>query len=568
MIAINKALRSLFWKLPFANSFYNTMICCLPQSLLLVLIQRKQVKFLASLTPKSTNCFLLVMDLSSNKSRLELTKKITLTVQSLVKQSYTNWQLLVLEEGNVSMPVEALSPIKEKVVYDKSDIEAFDLVGHISPGDLLHPLALNTFASQSQNESQVIYSDSFVLQSSGKKIAPQFKQSWNKALALSHNYLGDFVLYRPTYFKGLDHWLSFSTHYQRVLHVLSQTGDSSPFEHLPYLLYTQQQKDSYSANNREADKASLEHYLSRDNLNSKVEQGKVENSFKIDWSLPTVAPLVSIIIPTRNGRELVQQCIDSIYERVRYSNFEVLLINNGSDEQESIDYFQCLDSQGKVRLFDYPKEFNYSAINNYAAKFAKGEFLVLMNNDIELINDDWLTEMVKQLSRPSIGCVGAKLYYPDDTIQHAGVIVGLGRCAGHSHKHYHRCDNGYMNRLQLEQNYQAVSAALLGIRKDVYLEVGGLNEKDLKIAFNDVDLCLKVQQAGYSNFWSPYIEAYHHESVSRGEDDSSEKRARYLSEVAYMQNTWGLDTITDRYYNPWLTIAKEDFSLDHTSLRG
>jgi GT2 family glycosyltransferase len=281
---------------------------------------------------------------------------------------------------------------------------------------------------------------------------------------------------------------------------------------------------------------------------------------RISWPLPKNLPLVSIIIPTRNCKELVKQCIESLYKLTDYNNFEVLLVNNDSDDLESIHYFKQLADDEKVKLLNYNAAFNYSAINNFAVKHAKGDVLLFMNNDIELLHKDWLEEMVIQVMREDIGCVGAKLYYPNMTIQHAGVILGLWGCAGHSHKHAKHKDIGYMNRLNVVQNYSAVTAACMAVRKQVFNEVDGFNEESLTVAFNDVDLCLKIQAKGYRNLWTPYAEMIHHESSSRGSEDTPEKKARETKEIAYMQSTWHLDTEIDPAYSPWLTAQKEDFS--------
>ena len=214
-----------------------------------------------------------------------------------------------------------------------------------------------------------------------------------------------------------------------------------------------------------------------------------------------------------------------------------------------------------MRLLAYDKPFNYSAINNFAVQQAKGEVIVLMNNDIEIISSNWLTEMVSHCLRDDIGCVGAKLYYPNNTIQHGGVVLGIGGVAGHSHKYFPKDHPGYFKRLKITQNFSAVTAACLAVRKSVFEQVGGLNEKDLTIAFNDVDFCLKVQQAGYRNVWTPYAEMIHHESISRGAEDTPEKVARFNQEVDYMKTTWGDHLNSDPCYNPWLSQVREDFSL-------
>mgnify|MGYP000610269993 FL=1 len=272
--------------------------------------------------------------------------------------------------------------------------------------------------------------------------------------------------------------------------------------------------------------------------------------------------LVSLIIPTYNGYEITKQAIDSILDKTTYQNYEILLVDNNSNDPTALEYFKELDKHKKVTVLRYPYPFNYSAINNFAATHAKGEVIGLINNDVEVINPEWLTEMVSHSLREDIGCVGAKLYFHNDTIQHAGVIIGIGGVAGHSHKHYKKNEHGHFSRLNVVQNLSAVTAACLLVRKAVFDEVNGLNEEDLTVAFNDVDFCLKVQAAGYRNLWTPYAELYHYESISRGAEDNPEKVARFNKEVEYMKATWGTDQSTDPSYSPNLTLAREDFSIN------
>jgi GT2 family glycosyltransferase len=226
-----------------------------------------------------------------------------------------------------------------------------------------------------------------------------------------------------------------------------------------------------------------------------------------------------------------------------------------------LEYLASFGDSYRVRVLRYDRSFNYSAINNFGVDEARGTIIGLINNDTEVISPDWLTEMVSHACRPEIGCVGAKLYYGNDTVQHAGVITGLGGVAGHSHKYYPKDAPGYFYRLQLVQNLSAVTGAALLVRKAVYEQVGGLNENHLAVAFNDVDFCLRVGQAGYRNLWTPYAEMYHHESASRGTEDTPEKQRRFQREVAYMKGRWGNLLSQDPAYNPNLTLDREDFSL-------
>lgn len=282
----------------------------------------------------------------------------------------------------------------------------------------------------------------------------------------------------------------------------------------------------------------------------------------IQWPVES-EPLVSLIIPTKNGKALVKACIESILEKTVYQNYEILLIDNGSDEKESLDYFSELDKHSKIRVLRYPGEFNYSAINNFGAQHACNDSTVigLINNDIEVINPHWLTSMVGHAMRSDVGCVGAKLLYSDGRIQHAGVVLGYGGGAGHAHKYFPRYHPGYMKRLIATQNYSAVTAACLLVRKSLFVEVGGLNEKDLTVAFNDVDFCLRVKELGVRNIYCAEAELYHHESVSRGLDHAPAKAARFNRELEYLKVQWKNYIEHDPAYSPNLTLLRENFSI-------
>jgi len=289
---------------------------------------------------------------------------------------------------------------------------------------------------------------------------------------------------------------------------------------------------------------------------------RVEGGLKVHWSLSEKLPKVSLIIPTRDGLSVLKPCVDAIRRLTTYSNFELIIIDNNSVCSKTLSYMEDVEkTDDRVRVINWNHCFNYSAINNFGVSHSSGEIIGLINNDIEPINGDWLTEMVRQVSRKEIGCVGAKLYYPNDTIQHAGVILGLGGVAGHGHKRFPREHPGYCQRLRHVQNYSAVTAACLLVRKDVYNEVGGLNERFLKVTYNDVDLCLKIMKAGYRNLWTPDAELYHHESISRGKNNTWRKKYRAKIEFNYMRIKWSSLLDNDPAYNPNLTLVHEDFSL-------
>jgi GT2 family glycosyltransferase len=301
-----------------------------------------------------------------------------------------------------------------------------------------------------------------------------------------------------------------------------------------------------------------------DHLKRKGDIGSAEllptGMYRVHYNLPEVQPLVSLVIPTRNAHALVKQCIDSIKSLTTYPHYEIILIDNGSDDPDSLEYFAQLEQEENIRVLRDNGPFNYSALNNSAVRIANGELIGLINNDIEVITPEWLSEMVSIALQPKVGAVGARLWYPDDRLQHGGVIVGVGGVAGHSHKYLPKGAHGYFCRAELIQEFSAVTAACLIIKKSIFDEVDGLNEDKLKIAFNDVDFCLRVQEAGYLNVWTPYAELYHHESATRGLEDTPQKQARFATEINYVRSRWP-NLMNDYAYNPNLTLDHEDFGL-------
>jgi GT2 family glycosyltransferase len=285
------------------------------------------------------------------------------------------------------------------------------------------------------------------------------------------------------------------------------------------------------------------------------------NHWQIVHPLPEKPPLVSIIIPTHNAAALLRTCVASIFARTDYAPYEIVVVNNRSDDPETVALFAELAPEPNVRVIDYDAPFNFSALNNFAVRHARGDVLCLLNNDIEVITGRWLEEMVSHALRAEIGAVGAMLYYPNLTVQHAGAVLGLGGVANHAFLNHAHGTEGYMNRARLAQNYSAVTGACLVIRRTVFEQVGGFNETDLPVAFNDIDFCLRVGAAGYRNLWTPFAELFHHESASRGKEDTPEKQARFEREVAYMRGTWGPVLDHDPAYNLNLALNVEGWDL-------
>ena len=272
-------------------------------------------------------------------------------------------------------------------------------------------------------------------------------------------------------------------------------------------------------------------------------------------------PLISVVIPTKNRAKLIPRAIESVLSQ-DYEDYEIIIVENNSDKK-TFAYYDTLKKYDNIKIVVYKPEngFNYSAINNYGVKFASGEHYILLNNDVEIITPEWIEEMLMYSQRDDIGAVGAMLYYPNDTIQHAGVTIGVLTLAGHNFKHSHRGDPGYFGRAGYQQNISAVTAACLMVSSEVYEKVNGLDES-FAVAFNDIDFCMRIRKEGYLIVFTPFAELYHYESISRGDDETPEKRKRFVSEVERFQSRWKKELEAgDPYYNPNLTLDREDFSL-------
>jgi len=394
---------------------------------------------------------------------------------------------------------------------------------------------------------RLFYTDNTILSKNSGESLTHFKPDWNPDYLTSFNYINHAtIFYRHDLLKintPLDK--EEKDYFHQLLLKISQQYRPHQIYHLPIPLV--------HLNNIEKDIEIKKNYLKYYFINSNTVYRPIP-------SLQKPLPLVSIIIPTKNQFKLLKQCIESLLEKTTYTHFELLIIDNQSDDPVSLAYIGQLSKLQNIRVLPYPHAFNYSAINNFAVKQAKGSFIAFLNNDTEIISPKWLDEMIIHASRPNIGCVGAKLYYPDKTIQHAGVILGIYGSASHAHKHFYQDDVGYFNRLISVQNLSAVTAACLVMRKEVFEQVSGFDEVNLKVAYNDVDLCLKVLEQGYRNLWTPYAELIHHESKSRGKKRSWWQRRKLRKEELFLKQKWGDLLMNDPAYNPNLTLEREDFS--------
>lgn len=342
----------------------------------------------------------------------------------------------------------------------------------------------------------------------------------------------------------------------QLVSILNNAFERSRNERFPQLKEVEVAKPRSS----ERAKQALENHIKRLGLEGDVDSGLAPKTYKINYSLVS-SPRVSIIIPNKDNPDDLRRCITSVIEKSTYTNYDIAIIENGSTDQKVFDYYEKLKKQfANIQVLVWDKPFNYSAINNFAVKHTEGEYLLFLNNDTEVIEKSWIEEMLMLCQRGDVGAVGARLLYADGTIQHAGIILGIGGVAGHSHKYFPASSEGYAKRLSVIQNLSAVTGACLMTRRSVFNEVGGFIE-DIPIAFNDVDICLRVREKGYLVIWTPYAELYHHESITRGHEDTLEKQSRFSKEIKYMREKWRHILDKDPYYSPNLTLEREDFSI-------
>lgn len=509
-------------------------------------------------------------------------------LDSVIGQHYPEWELCICDDASPSPHVRAVLEEYQrrdhriKVVYRQEnghisassnsalDVATGEYMVLLDHDDELHRDALLLVAEAvcRAPDAKLIYSDEDKIDEDGNRFDPYFKSDWNYDLFLGQNcisHLGVYWLPLVRELGGFRKGLEGSQDWDLALRCVERITPDQ-IVHIPRVLYhwrAIQGSTALAAGEKNyavvAGRRAVEEHLQRTGQAGEVSILPA-SMMRVKRPVPVPAPKVSLVIPTRDRVDLLRLCVDSILERSTYPDYEILVVDNGSVEQETLDYFERISAMPDVRVLSYPGEFNYSAINNFAVAQARGEVIGLVNNDIEVISPGWMEEMVAHALRPDVGAVGAMLYYPDDTIQHAGVLVGLCGVAGHVGSRHPRGSEGYFGRLLLVQELSAVTAACLLVRRSVYEEVGGLDER-LRVAFNDVDLCLRIREKGYRNVWTPFAELYHHESASRGLEDNPVKQARFMSEVAFMQERWSQALLHDPAYNPNLSLT-QPFALE------
>lgn len=507
-------------------------------------------------------------------------------IQSVQKQTYENWELCMADgsdeaHGDVEKICMEYALADSRVRYKKLpknlgisgntnaciEMVTGDYIALFDHDDWLHPSALYYVMQEiCDKNADFIYTDEVHFHDApADAFSPHYKPDYAPDNLRANNYICHFSVFSRQLQEKAGIFRSEFDGSQDYDMVLRLTEQAEKIVHIPKILYYWRAHkgsvaDSIGAKPYviEAGRKAVQEHLNRVGLKGTVSNA-VPCIYRIQYEL-TAQPLISILIPNMDHIPDLKKCIDSIQEKTTYPNWEIIIIENNSKEKATFRYYRRIQSE-RIRVVTWDGSFNYSAINNFGAQYAKGEYLLLLNNDIEIITPDWLQEMLMFAQRPDVGAVGAKLYYPDNTIQHGGVILGIGGVAGHSHNNFDRNNLGYMCRLAYAQNLSAVTAACLMLRRTVWEEIGGLDE-GFRVAFNDVDLCMRIRKAGYLIVWTPFAEMYHYESKSRGTDDTPEKAKRFADEVQRFQERWAAELEAgDPYYNPNLTLDRADFSL-------
>ncbi|WKY44799.1 glycosyltransferase family 2 protein [Eubacteriaceae bacterium ES2] len=509
-------------------------------------------------------------------------------IDSVRAQSYQNWELCIADDCSTEPHVKPLLDSyaaldsRIKVVYREENghiseatnsalaIATGDFIGLLDNDDTLADFALYEVVKllNEHPEADLIYSDEDKLSEENERSQPFFKTDWAPDILLATNYICHFGVYRKTIIDEIGGFRKGYEGAQDYDLVLRFTEKTKRIFHIQKILYHWRMIGNSTAVNPdskgyafEAGKKALEDALERRDIEGVVSHGAFPGVYHIEYALKDDG-LVSIIIPTRDNASDLKVCLDSIFEKTDYKNFEIIIADNGSEKEETFELFEKMQNehpdQVKVERLDMP--FNFSRINNLAVEASKGKYLLFLNNDIKVITQGWIGKMVSMAQQDRIGAVGAKLYYPDNTIQHAGVLLGMGGVAGHGHCGYPRGDYGYFGKLVINNNYSAVTAACMMVKRSDFEAVGGFEEK-LEVAFNDVDFCLKLYSKGKFNVWMSDVELYHYESKSRGAEDTYLKYKRFNREIGYMKKHWLEYVKNDPFYNRNLTRVGGNYTI-------
>ncbi len=509
-------------------------------------------------------------------------------ILSVQKQLYPRWELCVVDDASsdrklwpflqrcarrdprIKVMRRAENGHISAASNDALRLASGDFVALLDHDDELAPTALY-FVALALNKNrglQLLYSDEDKLDAQNRRFEPYFKSDWNPELFLAQNFISHLSVYRTDLVRrtgGFRVGFEGSQDYDLTLRCIDQIQPNE-IEHLPWVLYHWRAGDQSTASSvtakpyaQEAARRAVQEHLDRTGIAGTVlpSHGVYLQS---KYALPAERAMVSIVIPTRDQALSLRKCLNSIFHKTDYENYEVIVLDNESYDAETLEFLATLKKQERVQVERIESAFNYSRLNNRGVELSRGSFVALLNNDVEVINDGWLSEMVSRAVRPEVAMVGARLWYPNGTIQHGGVILGAGGIAGHAHVGLRRDEPGYFARAHLAQDLSAVTAACALVRRDVYLQLGGFDE-NLAVTFNDIDFCLRLREAGYRIVWTPHADLIHYESASRGFDDSKPKQIRFLAEVDHMNSKWGEILQRDPFYNPNLSLGEDLFTL-------
>ena len=514
---------------------------------------------------------------------------LTAMMQSVLDQTYPNWELCLADGSDgdhreVGEICRKWAKKDARILYRKLeknlgisgntnaciDMASGDYIALFDHDDLLHPAALyEDMKAICERNADFIYTDENTFHDTPEDAyQPHFKPDFAPDTLRANNYICHFTVFRRDLLEkaggGFRSEFDGSQDFDMVLRLTEQ---AQHIVHIPKVLYYwRAHKNSVAENVAakpyviDAAKKAISEHLQRVGLEGEVLDSVVPSMYRLKYKIHG-EPLISILIPNMDHREDLKRCVDSIRNLSPWPNYEIIIIENNSREEETFAYYQELKQDARIRVVEWDGPFNFSAINNFGFRAAKGDHILLLNNDTEVISPDWLQEMLMYSQRSDVGAVGAKLYYPDHTIQHAGLGIGLLTLAGHYHRHFDGNHPGYMGRLIYAQDLSGVTAACMMLPRHVYEEMNGLDES-FEVAFNDVDLCMRIRQAGYLIVFTPFAELWHYESKSRGLDEAPEKRARFVGEVTRFQKRWARELAAgDPYYNPNFSLDKEDFSI-------
>lgn len=515
-------------------------------------------------------------------------------LDSVMNQTYQNWELCLADGsddahsymGEISKEYAARS--NGRIVYKKLEknegisgntnaclaMATGEFIGLLDQDDILHPSTLYEYVKAiNEKDADYIYCDETTFKSGNidHMLTMHFKPDYAPDNLRANNYICHFSVFKRDLLQGTELFRSQFDGSQDHDMILRLTDAARNVVHVPKLLYYWRCHATSVASNIEAKPYAIEaargavaeNLRSHGFKNFQITSTRAfETIFKIRYQI-IGSPRISIVIPNKDHVEDLKRCISSIKEKSTYDNYEIIVVENNSETKEIKDYYELLKDDPRVKVVTYTGSFNYSAINNFGVKETTGEYILLLNNDTQVITVNWMEEMLMYAQREDVGAVGAKLYYGDKTIQHAGVVIGLGahRTAGHTHYKQHRENLGYMGRLCYAQDVTAVTGACLLVKKSLFEKVGGLDES-FAISLNDVDFCLKLRKLGLLNVFTPFAELYHFESISRGLDDQGEKAERYNRESAHFRDKWKKELQQgDPYYNPNFSLDRSDFSL-------